>query len=348
MFESIYFNKVIFFSYYIGIGSFIFSIFFACFALLLHYFEQKNIRYRKEFVGKIRPLLTRAIFEPDVNFPLLANKDRVLFLEIWNHVHESLKGSSSENLNHLARRIKIDDFALTLLKKKRKLLLSLWSLGHLKEKRGWDKIVKFCSDSNADLSLTAAQALLRIDSAQALPLLLTFLKEREDWPADKVVLMLKEVSPVMLDKLLSEATLTANPKMKARLIYYLEMLKLPSTSSVLRNILSTPVDDEIVVRGLRYLHSPVDLELIRSFLKQKDVGVRREAVQALSRIGTPADLESLTQLLSDPDWGVRYCAAQALIKFPFVGRKGIEEIQKKQTHLKAKEIITHVLAEEAA
>jgi len=332
--------------FYVAALAFCCSIIFGFIVLFIHLFQQKKIRYHEEFKQRILPCFAEVLFTPELKLPVLSKKDRVLFLEIWNHFHESVKGSSADNLNQLLRQLHLDHFTFELVKRRSERLLALWTFGNLREMGAWEIVLRYCFFKNPILSLTATQALLRIDAVRALPLVLDSIKEREDWPVDKVRLILKELNPFFLDSILVQTAFSAQASLQLRMIYFLKMLRLPSSSLIIRKIIEQAASFQVIAEGLNYLHTPEDLSLIRSFLHHPDAEIRAQAALALGSIGTPEDLETLTTLLSDSSWKVRYQAAQALVKLPFMGTKGLEEI-KKQFSSKAQEIITHVVAEEA-
>ncbi len=332
--------------FYVAAFAFCCSIIFGFVVLFLHLFQQKKSRYREEFRKKILPYFAEVLFNPELKLPVLSKKDRVLFLEIWNHFNESVKGSSAENLNQLLRQLGLEEFIFQLVRRKSERLLALWTFGNLREVKAWEIVLHYCSAENPILSLTATQALLRIDAVRGLPLVLDSIKQREDWPVDKVRLILKELNPFFLDSILVQTSFNTQAPLQLRMIYFLKALRLPSSGLIIRKIIEQATENQVIAEGLSYLHTPEDLSLIRSFLHHPDAGVRAQAALALGYVGSSEDIEGLTKLLSDPNWKVRYQAAKALAQLPFVGAKGLEEM-KDRFSFKAQEIITHVVAEEA-
>jgi HEAT repeat protein len=72
-----------------------------------------------------------------------------------------------------------------------------------------------------------------------------------------------------------------------------------------------------------------------------------QAAVTLGRLGVPGDEQLLVAILSDKQWWVRYRAAQALMKLGLVNTDGMHRIRNLQTDDYARDIIKHVLAEEA-
>ena len=92
-------------------------------------------RRRQAMVTIWRPILAGSLIEAPVSLPAIHPRDRVLFLYLWNHLQESIKGESSEELCKIIRRTKMDEVVHHFLVSgtMRQQLLAIVTLGHLKE-----------------------------------------------------------------------------------------------------------------------------------------------------------------------------------------------------------------------
>ena len=74
-------------------------------------------------------------------------------------------------------------------------LLAATALGYLREKRAWDALATLAREPLPVLSFTAAQALIRIEPAEAIDLLAGDLVSREDWSLARLGGLFRELGP---------------------------------------------------------------------------------------------------------------------------------------------------------
>lgn len=324
-----------------------------CIALLRINLVARTSRERR-FMEAWQPLLAAAIAGETVTLPPLADDEKLFFLKLWNHLHESLRGKAQRQLNLIALRCGILQDVYSLLRKNdlRSRLLALITLGHLGDRSPWGDILKLAHHQDPLLSLVAARTLFHIHADTALHDLMQSLLEREDWPTAQLALVLKEAGKVsVFDTLADTAARLANSADHAdlgrlnRLLHLLEVAPHQQVISAIRSVLEVTSDDEIIAQCLKFLRDPNDLPTARRHLTHPNWVVRLQAAQALGRIGTMTDIPQLATLLGDTVWWVRYRTAQALMALARGNPRALSELH---THLDdryARDMLEMVMAE---
>lgn len=282
-------------------------------------------RRKKEerFLEVWQPVMAATIAGESVNLPLLSRGERVFFLKLWNHLQESLRGASKSRLNEMIFRCGILPIIYDFLHKKslRSRLIALSTLGHLGERVAWDEVLRLSLEQDALLSLSALRALFQIDAGRALHELLPQLLHRDDWQTPQLAILVEEngtdaLFVYLADAIsrLSDRSLTNIEVLQLkRLLRLFEVAPPQRSLPVVRRLLATSVDDEIIAEGLKFMSAQPDLPVVRKFINHQNWAVRLQAVRALGRIGMSEDVDGLIGSLSDPVWWVRYRAAQALL-----------------------------------
>jgi hypothetical protein len=153
---------------------------------------------RERLLASWRPLFAACTADPFAarsELPLLRGcADTLTFQHLWVYMHESLQGEAKDNLNQLARLTGMDQAARRQLKKGnlRARLLAIMALGHLRERSAWEELRQIASLDHRDLSLAAADALVRIDAAEAMAFLSPLIRTRTDWSPPRVARLLME------------------------------------------------------------------------------------------------------------------------------------------------------------
>lgn len=304
-------------------------------------------RRAERFTAKWQLLLVESLEEVPQNLPLIARRDVVSFLMLWNHLQESLRDEAKENLNSVARVCAIDNLAMKFLHHRglRHKLLAVQTLGWLGERRAWDELKKLCTTEDPTVSLLSAKALVRIDTPRAVEFIIPLIVSRRDWSNSVVAGILKEAGADVISEPLARAVLDAPPDDMPRMIRFLELAQLEVAVPVVRKILSNSDDTKVITACLRVLQSPEDLPLVRAFLKDERWQVRLQAVLCLGRSGTFEDESKLTHACGDLEWWVRYRAAQSLANLPTMTDERFRKIGKKHKNDFGRDIIRQVAAE---
>lgn len=313
-------------------------------------------RRRAAFNRQWRPVLAHvALLGSDdpaaaLEVPMLRRRDQRFFLEEWNILHDLLSGAAKPRLNELARTLAIDKHAWRRLKRGSlgERLLAVATLGHLRELSAWDVVLRMLRDDNTLVSLVSARALIGIDPAAAIPLVLPVIMERDDWSTARVADLFLEAGPEVVSGPLEQAILSSPPEAVPKLIAVLPEVSLPVSDRIVSQLLRQPTDDRIKSICLRIVENPRELPSVRELTTHARWHVRMTAAIVLGRLGLPEDRAHLVRLLSDSEWWVRYRAAQALLAMPFVPREEVIALQSSAEDPFARDILGHVLAERPA
>jgi hypothetical protein len=171
---------------------------------------------------------------------------------------------------------------------------------------------------------------------------------REDWSSARVASILYEAGADIISQPLVYLIQQAPQEKLSRLIPFLDLAYSGMSSSLLRELLQTKTDSQVIAACLRALSDARDLVLARKYLQHPDWPVRVQAAAVLGRMGAEADISALVHLLSDTQWWVRYRAAQALSKLPFVTTAQLEHIFSEQNDRYARDMLKQVIAERLA
>lgn len=278
----------------------------------------------QQFLDTWRPLLMQqALGELNSPLPTLDPQDLITFLNLWNYLHDSLRGNAIEQLNTLAFSLHIPEQAQHMLTRgrMREKLIALHTLGNLAWRPAWEQLVQLALEDSPVLSFSAFRAMMRISPLAALPLLGDHLREgKSHWSRAKLSGTLNRVgnSAQLADALIEEALKSPEP-VAAELVRYLGVIHGVASLPKLRILLGLAQSTELQAACLSVLGELNDfysLDVIRSHCTHADWVVRLQAVQALGKVGLDADIALLTGCLQDPSWWVRYRAALALGNLP--------------------------------
>lgn len=284
--------------------------------------------------------------------PKLRGRDAYLFLALWNRMHESLRGEAKEHLNALARALGMDRVALGFLRSGslRRELMAVLTLGNLRDPAALPALADLLPQRSPVLSLRAAQAVLRIDPHRALPKLLEGAAQRVDWPAARVISLLREAEPEAVGDALARCIDDSRahrdaPQRLPRLLRLVEAAQAATLRSAVLRTLQAAGDAETIAAALAALRQPQDVEFARRYALHPQWHVRLEAANALGRLGTREDLHRLVALLRDSNWWVRYRAAQAIAALPWASASQLERVMRSVADRFAADALRQALAE---
>ena len=279
--------------------------------------------------------------------PSLPRSDLPGFVDAWNHVHQTLGNHDDAGLQRVAREVGLEDHLHVAIDHGNfhNRVMSIIALGYVKSRTHFDKLARYLDDRSTIISLSAARALMHIDPARAVTMLVPHIVSRNDWPQGGVAQILHDASPALVSKELSEVTLQANADVAPRLIRFLADVSPTAAAPVIRRILAEPPDDHLVSTCLQVMSDPADLDLIRSLLTHERWHVRMHASAALGRMGEESDEPRLLPLLKDSQWWVRYRAAQALSRLPHMEETGMQRLREAQIDRFACDVLDQVMAE---
>lgn len=301
------------------------------------------------------PLLAQCAEGVPAVLPRLRAREAEFFVILWCRAQESLRGEAQEHLRHMAMRLGAAKHVHRLLRsrKLRLELLALVALGHLRDRAAIPLLESLIPAAPSLISLTAAQALMRIDMTVALPQIVIAAARRDDWPLARVVSMLKEFDPELVGPIVSAEIrheLRVQPQDVdgiARLVRLHVVCPGETLRDAVLHVVESVQSPEALAAALGALWHPQDAAHARRLLQHADWIVRLGAVRALGRIGGPEDFAALARALADPVWWIRYRAAQALFGLPG-GADELRSLPGRLTDRFATDIVRQVLAESAA
>lgn len=318
--------------------------------LLFRRIRLANQHRRQRVIALWKPLLEQSVLKLPHTFPSLTRRDHVVFLYLWNEYYESVRGTMTAPLVRIALDVGSPDFAAELLQSRllSQRILAVVILGRLQERSAWVPIRTLLTHHNSFLAFHAAQALLKIHTNAALPLLVPILGQRTDWSPIKIVSMLQIVGQDLASEVLAKAAIQGAPDIGPRLIRYLPVIKSQRGLSILRQFLrDTPPSANMLAACLFVFgefRDPADLPMVRQHLTHEAWYVRVQAATALGKLGTVDDEERLIGLFSDEQWWVRYRAGEALMSLESMTEEKLKTLQESLTSPEAHEILAPILA----
>lgn len=305
-------------------------------------------RRTKVILDRWRPLLAMAAAGDLSPSPPIDDDDGKLLLPLWNQVRESVRGESEASLDAFARCIGLDRTARVLLASgnSRARLLAINTLGHIGSTETTAQLERYCLDNDAIVSFAAARALLRIDSANALPMLVPLMLERADWPIARLAPMLRVADMAQLELVLTDALTHVRGAALERLLLIAAVLPAERVSQWARTALEKSENWAQIAAALRLVSDPRDAPLVRRFLQHPVWQVRVRAVTALERVAGADDLPNLVAALADPEWWVRLRAARTLARLPFLSGEHLARLRDSVSDRFARDALTQAIAEE--
>lgn len=343
IFSDLYLNL----AFWTGITAVLFILVLVFTILGLRVRNLYQARRERDFIALWRPPLMRVLLgDSTAELPKLRRRDRWLFLKLWNHFQESLRGESTARLSETAYRLGCDVLARRLLHhgNSTERLFAILTLGHMRDATAWEDLKAQLSRTNSRSSIYAARALIQIDPAAAAPLILPLLLQRDDWEIVRVASLLQESREVLGPTLVGRLT-TLDTDRLPRALKLVHALALQVPTPTLLALLQPGQPVEVVIAALRLAASAETLAAIRANLRHSDWRVRVQVAKTLGRIGEAVDVPHLTALVQDPEWWVRYRAAQALAGLPFLSRDELRQLRASMTDRYAREIFRQVFAE---
>lgn len=307
-------------------------------------------RRQQRIIHEWSPLLEQAIGGALPPLPSLTRRNHIVFLYLWNESFESLRETTTTCLVQMAHSVGSSNLATELLQSRllSNRILAVVTLGRLQAQSAWTPISHLLTHHNSFLAFHAAQALLRIDTNAALPLLLPILGRRQDWSPLKIVSMLTLTGRDLASEVLAKAAIHGDPAVSPRLIRYLPATRSPQGLAILRQFLhDSPPSDNMLAACLFVFgefRDPVDLPLVRGYLTHHAWFVRVQAATALGKLGTAEDEERLVALFSDDQWWVRYRAGEALASLDSMTEDKLVMLQESLATPEAQEVLAPVLA----
>lgn len=252
--------------------------------------------------------------------PPVARADRYTILLLYDRIRGELETAAPAgavaHADGVARRAKVEDFALSLLGSRddADLIAALSVLGKLGNSRALATAARLSNAPGTEISRTAAEAFIRL-SPESVGQVLELVRDREDWVSSRVEAMLRLAGPV-LDEAMAEAIAAAPAAGRIRLLDFLRCCSVPAARSIARALIRDGTEPEVTAAAMRALAEvaePSDDARIRPFLLAPDPFVRLAALRIMRRVASKDDARLLGTLATDADSWVRRRAAEALV-----------------------------------
>ncbi|MDE2481689.1 MAG: hypothetical protein KGN02_05830 [bacterium] len=292
------------------------------------------VRSRNAVLRRRRARLTsawRAVFttaytgapEPDP-LPRIRRADWFTVLQLFVQFHDIRdKDRPRANevfpkLDALARRLRLDDYALSLLHRgdDADKILALNALGHLRDPRAFDTAERLAKNDGPELSRAAAHCALRTEP-EFIARVLELVGAREEWIRSRIEMMLREVDPHRLDRAMLGAIADADDAGRTRLLDFVRFCTPSTARAISKAVIETTNDVEVVAAALRSLAplaGPDDREIALAFSRNAEAVVALSALRVLRKCVRYDDRDLLVELTANRDYWVRLRAAEVVVE----------------------------------
>jgi HEAT repeat protein len=304
-------------------------------------------RRREAVFTTWRPILFEAVAGGSPKLPPLAREDEDAFLLLWIQLLDGIRGAPLARLARLGDAVGAHALAKARIRGDDALgrVLALRTFGYLCRPEDRAEVLRWLDEPRSYLSIAAARALVRIDPEHAPDELLPRLAARTDWPVSLLAGVLAEASRARLSARFAAQCAELPPAALVRLLPLASLVDDEVVGGILRRLLSSDQEAEVLSAALRHVRSPAMLDPVRRAVAHPLWSVRVQAAAALGRVGAPQDRELLATLLRDREWWVRYRAAQALASRPYGSPVELLALAASLEDRFARDIVQQALAE---
>ncbi|HEX4942840.1 MAG TPA: HEAT repeat domain-containing protein [Usitatibacteraceae bacterium] len=311
---------------------------------------ERGIRVRRlaAHIARWRMALHVAMESPgEATLPDIAPVDLPVFLQLWNHLQESLRGEASDNLARVVREKGLVPAIreLAIRRALRHRLVAITALGHLREAAAWELLASLARDPDPVLSFAAVRALLRIDARRALEDHLADAVHRADWSLARLGTALQEAGPDEVTPPMERVLADPPADGLERLLKLAKFAHRERVSAMIHGWLGASAKAHVIAAALDFVEDAADLPRVRGATRHGAWHVRMSAARALGRIGGERELALLLAMLDDPSWWVRYHAAQAIVALPGLAQRDLEQFRARAPSGVAAAMLAQVLAE---
>ena len=337
------------FAFWLGVAVVAMTLVMLTVILVMRRLALRRERNHARAIALWRPLIVVTPRDAPASMPELRDRDASGFIQVWNEVHEPLRGRTTENLARIAREVGLEErlygalHSITFHDR----VMAIIALGHVRNEASFSHIVRYLDDKSPIMSLCAARALMQVDPVQAIPELVPRIVERTDWSQGSIAAILQESDEAAVAEPLARALLQASAESAPRLLRFLAGVSPAAATPHIRANLGSATDEVMVSTCLQVMTGQDELDCVRPLLAHPRWHLRMQAAVTLGRLGVPGDEQRLIGMLSDRQWWVRYRASQALLGLRFISADRVQEIRAAQADAYAQGIIDHVLAERA-
>jgi hypothetical protein len=332
------------------------SLLLLLYTLELRWRRRQRERHRARVIQRWRSIIAAAVTGTESGAgsgaqpPLphaLPRSERAEFLKLWNMTRNMIEGAAGDRLIALATQLGLVEIARRQAGHRRiaTRLVGIRTLGHLRDGRSFAPLQAAVDDNHALVSITAAEALVEIDPARAVDVLIPRIARRRDWPRTHVFRMLQKAGSALIGEPLYRAIRTAGDDDATYLLKFLELAEFDVRDAICAELLSSRRDPELVAATLKAASGVGRMPRLDELVAHPAWYVRMQAARFIGRMGRAEDVGRLEKLLGDREWWVRYRAARALVRLPALGRTEIERIRERQEDPFARDILGQAIGE---
>jgi len=278
--------------------------------------------------------------------PLHSWSEWIEWIRLWNTFHENVRGEPQQLLNRLAMEVGLPARLHHLLSGSgESQLLAVIAAGNMRCYGYWKSLLPLVTHRNAAVSISASEALAKIDPKDALQKITPLIVQRVDWTLPRVATVLKHMGqPEVCNqtvKMLAEFPESRLPG----LLRLIGTLKCENASEPVWDLVLAHDDPDIVAPALGLLRDPKSVGVIYGFLLHENWVIRMSAAACLGRVIGSDQVDFLIPILSDPVFWVRYHAAQAIANALGNSPDRIGTILAAQSDHFARDMLGQVIAE---
>jgi HEAT repeat protein len=337
---------------WITVASIAGSLLLLLYTLELRFRRRLRERRRASVIGHWRAILAAAVTGGAAapQEPKLRRGERQEFLRLWVYTRSMVEGAAADRLIALAHRLGLPDLARKQAKESHlgAKLTAIQAQGYLRDSDSFAELAAVTDDSNALVSITAAEALAAIDATRAVDRLIPKIAIRRDWPRTHVFKVLQRAGSDLIGEPLYRCIRAASDDDAAYLLQFAEIAEFEVRDALAVELLRTRQDPEILAGALKIATGHVAVPRIDELLAHPAWYVRMQAAKLLGRVGRAEDAGRLEKLLGDEEWWVRFRAAKALVRLPGLGERNLEQIRMRLIDRYARDILRQVVAETGA
>ena len=295
-----------------------------------------------------RPVLAEMMTAYPGDVPELEKNHQHIFMEEWNRLYSLVQGEAHTRLQVLAHHKQLNEIAHRYIDSSNMhyRLLAIVTLGRMQDYTVWNDLIDMVDKPHSILSLTAAQALVDIDSNSAMQFLVTHIIKRKDWPVARVAMLLHSAKPGELSTLLQRAFKQISDEDIPHMLKFLGSSHFDPEIKKLCHQLGQSHDSRIIAACINAANDAEGLELARKHIDHPEWYIRLHVARLFGRLGKEDDVPLLIKLLSDPEWWVRYRSAQSLAQLPFIKLDDLQQYYDDLTDRYARDIMQQVISEQ--
>ena len=321
------------------------------YAIGLRLAHMSHDRLKRRIRADYWPIFAEAVvsdhFAENTHLPVSVRRHKTQLLREWCRFRSIIRGSAASNLNTLARRLGLLEFArkrLTLRALGGR-LLAIQAVGLLRDRSCWSTLEPLLDQPNIALSITAATSLADIDPERAIPIIIPLVVTKKGWPRTQVGRILNSAGLTIVSRRLCEAIETSPLKDAIQLMRFMDAVSTTDVNRLMSEILDHRDEPELLAAALKVARGHLSADKVSALASHDAWYVRMQAANLLAKFGAPDSIKILEKMLSDTEWWVRYRAAQAITKLPFLGPNALRRLCDRQADRFARDIMRQALAE---